>query len=97
MLLRGRGCGHGLSLPVCVGFALALHIVIVLGIARRVLDVAPRLLRLALHLLGCAFHLRVGVSGPLAHLALGATGGIVDGALHSVFIHNSTSVDGAWG
>jgi hypothetical protein len=48
----------------------------------------PGLLRLAFHFLGQPFDLGIGVAGPLAHLALGTAGNLIDGAFHSIRVHH---------
>lgn len=41
----------------------------------------------------CAVHLGLGITGPLAYLALGAACCVIDGAFNFVAVHVSTSVE----
>src|ERR1035437_1909379 len=88
----GSRCSSG-AIAVGTGRIAITAVNLVRRIAGSVLDVAQCLLDLVLYLLGCAIYLGTGVACPLADLTLCATGYVVDGALHCVLVHKSTSVD----
>src|SRR5579863_6457623 len=78
------------ALPFTVG--VGLRVVVLFGVAGRVLHLAHEFLRLAFDLLRGALGLGVGVPRPFSDLTLHSSCRIVHCALYAILVHHSTSV-----